>query len=62
MHPPGTYYEYQQHGLTLLLACVQRAAGADVQDFVQRELFGKLGIQRDEWTVVTGPAPGWTFG
>jgi CubicO group peptidase (beta-lactamase class C family) len=49
VHEPGTYFSYQQHGLTLLLACVQRAVGGDVQDFIQRELFGKLGIQRDQW-------------
>jgi CubicO group peptidase (beta-lactamase class C family) len=61
VHPPGTWFEYQQHGLTLLLACVQRAVGGDVQRFMQRELFGKLGIERDEWFWARDRA-GWTPG
>jgi CubicO group peptidase (beta-lactamase class C family) len=61
VHPPGTWFEYQQHGLTLLLACVQRAVGGDVQQFMQRELFGKLGIERDEWFWARDRA-GWTPG
>lgn len=61
VHPPGTYFEYQQHGLTLLLGCVARAAGGDVQDFAQRELFSRLGIERREWFWVRDRA-GWTAG
>ena len=61
VHEPGTYFSYQQHGLTLLLGCVQRAVGGDVQDFMQRELFGKLGIARDEWLWARDRA-GWTAG
>ncbi|MCA1844996.1 MAG: serine hydrolase [Actinobacteria bacterium] len=61
VHPPGTYFEYQQHGLTLLLGCVQRAVGGDVQEFIQGELFGKLGIERDDWFWVRDRA-GWTAG
>jgi CubicO group peptidase (beta-lactamase class C family) len=61
VHEPGTYFSYQQHGLTLLLACVQRAVGGDVQDFMQRELFGKLGIERDQWWWARDRA-GWTEG
>jgi len=61
VHEPGTYFSYQQHGLTLLLACVQRAVGGDVQDFIQRELFGKLGIERDQWWWIRDRA-GWTEG
>ena len=60
-HEPGTYYSYQQHGLSLLLACVQRAVGRDVQDFAQQELFGRLGIERDQWFWVRDRA-GWTEG
>ena len=62
VHEPGTYFSYQQHGLTLLLACVERAVGGDVQDFIQRELFGKLGIERDQWWWVrdrAGRTEGW---
>jgi CubicO group peptidase (beta-lactamase class C family) len=61
VHPPGTYFEYGQRVVTLLLACVQKAAGGDVQDFMQRQLFGKLGIQRDEWFWLRDRA-GWTAG
>ena len=61
LHEPGTYFSYQQHGLTLLLACVQRAVGGDVQDFIQQELFGKLGIERDQWLWARDRA-GWTAG
>jgi CubicO group peptidase (beta-lactamase class C family) len=61
VHQPGTYFEYQQHGITLLLACVQRAVGEDVQDFMQRELFGKIGISRDQWWWNRDRA-GWTTG
>ena len=61
VHEPGTFFEYQQHGLTLLLGCVQRAVGSDVQDFIQRELFGKLGIERDEWWWLRDRV-GWTSG
>ncbi|MCA1841635.1 MAG: beta-lactamase family protein [Actinobacteria bacterium] len=61
VHPPGTFFEYGQRVVTLLLACVQKAAGGDVQDFMQRELFGKLGIQRDEWFWLRDRA-GWTAG
>lgn len=60
-HEPGTYYSYQQHGLTLLLACVQKAVGRDVQHFAQDELFGELGIGRDQWFWVRDRA-GWTAG
>lgn len=49
LHPPGTYFEYAQHPLTLLLNIVQRAVGEDVQDFAQQQLFGPLGIRRSDW-------------
>ncbi|MGQ0466314.1 MAG: serine hydrolase domain-containing protein [Sporichthyaceae bacterium] len=61
VHPPGTFFEYQQHGLTLLLACVQRAVGEDVQTFADRELFSKLGIDRNEWFWIRDRA-GWSNG
>ena len=61
LHKPGTFFEYQQHGLTLLLACVQRAVGGDVQDFIDRELFTPLGIARNEWMWLRDRA-GWSVG
>lgn len=49
-HEPGTYFEYAQTTVTLLGAVVEAAAGEDLQDFAQRELFGPLGIPRSRWS------------
>lgn len=43
-HPPGTFFEYTQHGPDLLAYVVQRAVGQDLQQFAQQNLFGPLGI------------------
>ncbi|MGH3579207.1 MAG: serine hydrolase, partial [Mycobacterium sp.] len=48
-HRPGTYFEYDEIGPSLLTYVVQRAIwrhepGVDFQAFAQRELFDKLGI------------------
>ena len=48
-HPPGTAWQYHQSAVTLLAAAVQRAVGEDLQDFAQRELFGRVGIPRHFW-------------
>lgn len=48
-HQPGTYFEYAQSPVTLLAYVVGQAAGEDFQDFVQRELFGPIGIARTAW-------------
>jgi len=61
LHPPGTHFDYHQQGLTLLLACVQKAVGQDVQTFAQRELFGPLGIERNEWFWPRDRV-GWSYG
>ncbi len=49
-HKPGTFFEYGQSPVALLAKVVGNAAGVDFQDFVQAELLGPIGIQRDEWT------------
>ncbi|MHB8781203.1 MAG: serine hydrolase domain-containing protein [Candidatus Geothermincolia bacterium] len=49
VHEPGTYFEYAQTTVTLLAHTVERAVGMDIQDFAQRELFGPLGIPRNDW-------------
>lgn len=48
-HRPGTYFEYDEIGPSLLTYVVQRAIwrhepGVDFQAFAQRELFDRLGI------------------
>ena len=48
-HTPGTWWEYQQSPVTLLLNAVERAVGRSVQDFAQAELFGKVGIAAGSW-------------
>lgn len=46
---PGSEFTYGQTTVSLLAKVVERAAGYDLQDFAQNELFGPLGIARDEW-------------
>ena len=50
-HRPGAHWEYQQSNVTWLLDSVERAVGSrDIQDWAQRNLFGRLGIERAAWT------------
>jgi CubicO group peptidase (beta-lactamase class C family) len=49
-HKPGTFFEYAQSAITLLAFVVGKAAGEDFQRFIQRELFGPIGIGPDEWS------------
>ncbi|MGH2734445.1 MAG: serine hydrolase domain-containing protein [Actinomycetota bacterium] len=49
-HEPGSYFEYAQSSVTLLAYVVGQAVGEDFQAFVQRELFGPIGIDRADWT------------
>lgn len=63
-HQPGSYFEYNQTPVTLLLAAVQRAVGQDVQTFAQRQLFDKLGITPNDWFWQrdrAGNTLGWAF-
>ena len=46
---PGTYFEYSQSTPALLAEVVERAVGRDFQEFTQRELFGKVGIEPGTW-------------
>ncbi|HUP90648.1 MAG TPA: serine hydrolase [Solimonas sp.] len=43
-HEPGSYWQYAQSTLDLLLYSVERATGRDIQEFAQAELFGPIGI------------------
>ena len=50
-HKPGTFWEYQQSNVSLMLGAVQRAVGSkDIQEWAQRELFGPIGIPAGSWT------------
>lgn len=54
VHPPGTYYYYDQVATSVVTYLVQRVLlthepGVDFQAFVQRELFDELGIPQSAW-------------
>ncbi|WP_336085085.1 serine hydrolase domain-containing protein [Nocardia sp. SSK8] len=46
---PGSTFQYAQNTPMLLAKIIEIAAGADFQDFAQRELFAPLGIDRAHW-------------
>jgi CubicO group peptidase (beta-lactamase class C family) len=48
-HAVGTWWEYQQTTVTLLLHVLERAVHQDVQTWAQNELFGPLGIADGSW-------------
>ena len=48
-HAPGTEFTYGQTTVSLLAHVVERAVGYDLQAFAQQELFGKVGIARNDW-------------
>jgi CubicO group peptidase (beta-lactamase class C family) len=49
VHQPGTYYEYAQSAVSLLVEAIRQATGEDPVDFMQRRLLSRLGIPRSEW-------------
>ncbi|MBB6376951.1 hypothetical protein BKA01_004209 [Pseudonocardia eucalypti] len=52
-HQPGTYFSYSQNGPNTVNAMMEKAVQKhgyrDFQDFAQRELFDKIGIDRDDY-------------
>ncbi|MGV9611993.1 serine hydrolase domain-containing protein [Nocardia xishanensis] len=48
-HEPGSTFQYAQNVLALLPKIIEITTGTDFQDFVQREVMGPLGIDRDNW-------------
>lgn len=46
---PGTKYTYHQAAITLLTAVIEKSVGEPFQQFIQRELFGPIGIERNRW-------------
>lgn len=49
VHPPGTYYQYDQSIPAVLDRLVARATGIPFRDFVRAELFEPIGIDDGEW-------------
>jgi CubicO group peptidase (beta-lactamase class C family) len=49
LHKPGTHFEYSQLGPALLSYVIHRAVGADLTSYVQRKLFGPIGITAGSW-------------
>ncbi|KAA8889458.1 beta-lactamase family protein [Nocardia colli] len=49
VHPPGTYFQYDQSLPAVLDRLVARASGTPFREFVRTELFGPLGIGDQEW-------------
>lgn len=49
-HAPGTYFEYAQTTVSLLVATIERATGTDIQTFADAQLFSPLGIPRQRWS------------
>jgi len=47
--PPGTAFAYSQRNVDLLSYVIELAVGEPLQRFAQRELFGPLGIERDDY-------------
>jgi CubicO group peptidase (beta-lactamase class C family) len=46
---PGTDFEYGQTTVTVLGYAIEKAVGKDLQTFAQEQLFGPIGIERDDW-------------
>ncbi|MEX2555842.1 MAG: serine hydrolase [Actinomycetota bacterium] len=49
-HAPGTWWEYHQTPVTLLLHMLERAVGVDIQKWAQANLFGPIGIEPGTWS------------
>lgn len=45
----GADFEYGQTTCTVLAYAIEQAVGQDLQAFAQEELFGPIGIDRDDW-------------
>lgn len=50
IHEPGEWWNYWQSGPALVAEAVERAAGEDFQEFLQRELFTPIGIEPGQWS------------
>lgn len=68
IHKPGTYFEYSQVGPGIANAMLEKAVTkhgySGFQDFAQRELFDKIGIDRDDYYWMkdkVGHTEGWSL-
>lgn len=48
-HAPGTKWDYNNTGLSLLSPVFHKATGKQIDDFLGERLFGPIGISRDDW-------------
>jgi CubicO group peptidase (beta-lactamase class C family) len=61
VHPPGTFYEYSQVGCNMMSAIVEKAVGMPLQQFAQKEVFDKIGIEPGTW-FWQRDRTGWSYG
>ena len=45
LFPPGTSFSYQSMGTLMVAALVQKLSGVSIHEFLQREVFGPLGMK-----------------
>ena len=50
-HPPGQKWEYNNSGLSLLSPVVHKATGQNIDQILDEQVFKKIGIPRDDWTL-----------
>jgi CubicO group peptidase (beta-lactamase class C family) len=48
--PPGLRFAYDNRGWQLLCGVVRSTSGEDVQDYLQRTVFARIGVQGYRWT------------
>ncbi len=48
--PPGTKWEYNNAGLSLLGPTINKATGQSVAELLEDRVFRKIGIPRDDWS------------
>jgi len=49
-HAPGTKWEYNNTGLSLLSPVIQKATGQNLDTLLDEQVFRKIGIGRDDWS------------
>ncbi len=47
---PGTKWEYNNSGLSLLSPIIKEATGQNIDELLNDQVFQKIGISRDDWT------------
>lgn len=49
-HEPGSKWDYNNTGLSLLSPVFEKATGKQIDDFLKERLFSPIGIATDDWT------------